>query len=62
MFTTVFYTPEEMSKLLKVSKITIYKLFNRGELTGCRVGHSIRTDGSDLEVYIRRAHKRAAQR
>lgn len=46
------YTPEEIAKLLKVSKLTVYDLINKGELPAYRVGRQKRIDSNDLENYI----------
>lgn len=45
------YTAEEISKLLKISKLTVYDLIKKGELTSYRVGKQMRVDASDLEAY-----------
>ncbi|MBV7506720.1 helix-turn-helix transcriptional regulator [Bacillus sp. sid0103] len=46
------YTIEEVSQLLKVSKLTLYDLVKKGELPVFRVGRQMRIDAKDLEVYI----------
>ncbi|MFE4352596.1 substrate-binding domain-containing protein [Peribacillus butanolivorans] len=46
------YTIEEVSQLLKVSKLTIYDLVKKGELPVFRVGRQMRMDAKDLEMYI----------
>ncbi|MFJ8257977.1 substrate-binding domain-containing protein [Peribacillus asahii] len=50
------YTIEEVSQLLKVSKLTIYDLVKKGELTVFRVGRQMRIDAKDLNDYIQK-HK-----
>jgi putative molybdopterin biosynthesis protein len=45
------YTTEEISKLLKISKLTVYDLIKKGDLTAYRVGKQMRVDASDLEAY-----------
>ncbi|MCD9022133.1 helix-turn-helix transcriptional regulator [Cohnella silvisoli] len=45
------YTAEEISKILKVSKLTIYDLIKKGDLPSYRVGKQMRVDESDLEAY-----------
>ncbi|BBB91468.1 MAG TPA: helix-turn-helix transcriptional regulator [Methylomusa anaerophila] len=47
----VSYTPEEVAKILKISRFTVYELIKRGELTGYRVGRKVRVEASDLEIY-----------
>ncbi len=36
------YTPEEVAKILKISKYTVYELIKRGELGAYRVGRKVR--------------------
>lgn len=48
------YTTDEIAKLLKVSKLTVYDLIKKGELTAYRVGKQMRIDASDLEKYKQR--------
>ncbi|MFC5650716.1 substrate-binding domain-containing protein [Paenibacillus solisilvae] len=45
------YTTEEIAKLLKISKLTVYDLIKKGELPSYRVGKQMRVDASDLENY-----------
>ncbi|AWB43960.1 hypothetical protein DCC85_06810 [Paenibacillus sp. CAA11] len=47
------YTTEEVAKLLKVSKLTIYDLIKKGLLPSYRVGKQMRIDAADLESYKR---------
>lgn len=49
------YSPEEISKILKISKGTVYDLIKRGELPSYRVGKKIRVSPSDLEAYTHSA-------
>ncbi|WHY92348.1 helix-turn-helix transcriptional regulator [Neobacillus cucumis] len=46
------YTIEEVSQLLKVSKLTLYDLVKKGELPAFRVGRQMRIDAVDLDHYI----------
>ncbi|WP_169081434.1 helix-turn-helix transcriptional regulator [Paenibacillus sp. PL91] len=55
MSSDVSYTTEEIAKLLKISKLTVYDLIKRGELPSYRVGKQMRVDPSDLEAYKQRA-------
>jgi len=50
------YTIEEVSQLLKVSKLTLYDLVKKGELPVFRVGRQMRIDAKDLDDYINK-HK-----
>lgn len=45
------YTIEEVSQLLKISKLTVYDLVKKGELAAYRVGRQMRVDQEDLERY-----------
>ncbi|CAM3958387.1 substrate-binding domain-containing protein [Mesobacillus zeae] len=48
------YTIEEVSQLLKVSKLTLYDLVKKGELPVFRVGRQMRIDANDLDTFIHR--------
>ncbi|QMV39973.1 helix-turn-helix transcriptional regulator [Cohnella cholangitidis] len=45
------YTTEEVAKLLKISKLTVYDLLKKGELPSYRVGKQMRVDAADLEAF-----------
>ncbi|MFC4302931.1 substrate-binding domain-containing protein [Cohnella boryungensis] len=49
------YTTEEIAKLLKISKLTVYDLIKKGKLPSYRVGKQMRVDAADLEAYKRLA-------
>jgi DNA binding domain, excisionase family len=51
----ISYTPEEIAKILKISKFTVYELIKRGELAAYHIGRKVRVEGADLEVYKRRS-------
>ncbi|KIL37795.1 hypothetical protein SD70_30620 [Gordoniibacillus kamchatkensis] len=51
----VSYTTEEIAKLLKISKLTVYDLIKKGELPAYRVGKQMRVDARDLNAYKQRA-------
>lgn len=51
----ISYTTEEIAKLLRVSKLTVYDLIKKGEISSYRVGKQMRVDASDLEAYKSRA-------
>jgi putative molybdopterin biosynthesis protein len=55
MDTPVSYTTEEIAKLLKISKLTVYDLIKKGELPSYRVGKQMRVDATDLEAYKQRS-------
>ncbi|MDU2243252.1 MAG: helix-turn-helix domain-containing protein, partial [Paenibacillus sp.] len=56
----ISYTAEEIAKLLKVSKLTVYDLIKKGELPAYRVGKQMRVDSTDLEAYKQKAKGGAA--
>jgi len=45
-------TVEEVAKLLKLSKITIYRFIKTGEIPAYKIGASWRINRKDLENYI----------
>ncbi|UOF90545.1 helix-turn-helix transcriptional regulator [Fodinisporobacter ferrooxydans] len=51
------YTTEEIAKLLKVSKLTVYDLIKKGELPAYRVGRQMRVDAVDLDSYKEKTKK-----
>lgn len=53
------YTTEDIARLLKISKLTVYDLIKKGELPAYRVGKQMRVDASDLEAYKSKAKKLA---
>ncbi|MGP0586108.1 substrate-binding domain-containing protein [Paenibacillus timonensis] len=55
----ISYTAEEIAKLLKVSKLTVYDLIKKGELPAYRVGKQMRVDSTDLEAYKHKARSGA---
>jgi len=56
----VSYTTEEVAGLLRVSKLTVYDLIKKGELTAYRVGKQMRIDADDLEAYKAKAKREGA--
>lgn len=50
------YTIEEVSQLLKVSKLTLYDMVKKGKLPVFRVGRQMRIDAEDLDAFIKK-HK-----
>ncbi|UQZ86818.1 PBP superfamily domain protein [Paenibacillus konkukensis] len=55
MTSDISYTTEEIAKLLKISKLTVYDLIKKGELPSYRVGKQMRVEAADLEAYKQRA-------
>lgn len=48
MLQTVMYTPEQASKMLQLSKNTIYQLIGRGEILAKKIGKVYRIPESSL--------------
>jgi putative molybdopterin biosynthesis protein len=51
----ISYTTEEIAKILKISKLTVYDLIKKGALPSYRVGRQMRVDEADLTAYRGRA-------
>lgn len=50
-------TVEEVAEMLRVSKMTVYRLAEKGELPSVRVGRSIRIVEDGLDMYLRRGDR-----
>lgn len=50
---TLSYTPEEVAKLLKITRFTVYEMIKRGDLSAYRIGRKMRVEAPDLDNYIR---------
>jgi excisionase family DNA binding protein len=48
-----YVTVQEVSEVLRVSKMTVYRLVRTKELDSKRIGRSIRIPVEDLERYLR---------
>ena len=46
------YTPEELAKILKITRFTVYEMIKRGDLPAYRIGRKVRVEAADLDVYI----------
>ncbi len=55
MTDTISYTPEEVAKILKISRFTVYEMIKRGDLTAYRIGRKVRVEAPDLDVYIKKS-------
>lgn len=55
MMMTTAYTPEEVAKILKISRFTVYEMIKRGDLTAYRIGRRMRIEAQDLDIYIQKA-------
>jgi putative molybdopterin biosynthesis protein len=49
----VLLTVEEVARLLKVSRATVYGLVEREQLPAVRVGHSMRVRAEDVDALCR---------
>lgn len=45
-------TVAEVASLMRVSRMTVYRLIKRGDLVAVRVGRNYRVRAEDLEVYL----------
>lgn len=55
MSNDVSYTPEEVAKILKISKFTVYEMIKRGDLCAYHIGRKVRVESADLESYIQKS-------
>lgn len=50
-----FLTIAEVASMMRVSKMTVYRLVHNGELPAVRVGRSFRVPESDVDEYLRKS-------
>jgi excisionase family DNA binding protein len=50
-----FLTIAEVAAMMRVSKMTVYRLVHGGELPAVRVGRSFRVAEKDVDEYIRKS-------
>ena len=50
-----FLTVAEVAAMMRVSKMTVYRLVHSGELPGVRVGRSFRVLEEDVDEYLRKS-------
>ena len=50
-----FLTVAEVAALMRVSKMTVYRLVHSGELASVRVGRSFRVPEDDVHAYLQRS-------
>jgi excisionase family DNA binding protein len=55
-----FLTVAEVAELMRVSKMTVYRLVHSGELTAVRVGRSFRVPEHAVHTYLREAFQESA--
>jgi len=47
-------TPDELAKMLKISKTSVYRLITQRKIRFCKVGGSIRFDKKDVISYLQK--------
>jgi len=52
---TISYNPEEVAKILKISRFTVYEFIKRGELTAYHIGRKLRIEAADLDIFMKNA-------
>ena len=52
---TQSYTPEELAKILKITRFTVYEMIKRGDLPAYRIGRKVRVEAADLDAYINKS-------
>jgi excisionase family DNA binding protein len=55
-----FLTVAEVATLMRVSKMTVYRLVHSGELAAVRVGRSFRVPEHAVNTYLREAFRESA--
>ena len=50
-----FLTVAEVASMMRVSKMTVYRLVHNGELPAVRVGRSFRVVEEDVNEYLRKS-------
>jgi len=55
-----FLTVAEVAALMRVSKMTVYRLVHSGELTAVRVGRSFRVPEHAVDAYLKGAFSESA--
>ncbi|MET1058064.1 MAG: helix-turn-helix domain-containing protein [Nocardioides sp.] len=51
-----FLTIAEVASMMRVSKMTVYRLVHNGELPAVRVGRSFRVTEQDANAYLQRSY------
>ncbi len=55
-----FLTVAEVAELMRVSKMTVYRLVHSGDLSAVRVGRSFRVPEHAVHEYLREAFQQSA--
>lgn len=50
-----FLTIAEVASMMRVSKMTVYRLVHNGDLPAVRVGRSFRVTEKDVNAYLQRS-------
>ena len=50
-----FLTVAEVAAMMRVSKMTVYRLVHNGEVPAVRVGRSFRVREDDVDEYLRKS-------
>jgi excisionase family DNA binding protein len=50
-----FLTVAEVATMMRVSKMTVYRLLHNGDLPAVRVGRSFRVRETDVHEYLRKS-------
>ena len=53
---STFLTIAEVAAVMRVSKMTVYRLVHNGELPAVRVGRSFRVRQDDVDDYLRKSY------
>jgi len=53
-----YYTIEEVSKMLKVAYLTVYRWIQDGKLTAFKAGKQYRIEKSDLQSFMKQTNKK----
>lgn len=51
-----FLTVAEVAEVMRVSKMTVYRLVHSGELPAVRVGRSFRVPEDEVNTYLQRSY------
>lgn len=54
-----FLTVTEVAAIMRVSRMTVYRLVNAGTLASVRVGRTVRVPEAAVDDYLRRAYTEA---
>ncbi len=51
--TTKFYTPVEISEILRVNKMTVYRYIRAGKINAHKIGKDYRIDEKDYQSFLK---------